>query len=136
MIKLIVLKIQVGTNMPLLKIMIAFAILTMSVTTFAKECDQECWQKRQYELQKQMILNQQRQLNHQIKQEEIARKKQEIKEKKEREIKKQKLLKEIHQRCNTEDLNEASFEEKSLCGLVKGHFEYGLEVPDSKLGLE
>lgn len=95
-------------------------------------CDEACWQEKRYLLEKQRIENQQKRFEQQMALEE--KRHQEAIEKQRKEQRMQ-LLADAKKRCDSEDLNNASFDERNLCNAVKGYFSYGIPIPDALLGL-
>ncbi|WP_367607628.1 hypothetical protein [Legionella sp. W05-934-2] len=118
----------------------AIAMMLFSMPIWADDCDQLCWQKRLYVLQKQQIVKQRNQVNTVMKENERLRKENELLKKAneatDKAATRKNLLNAIHERCAKEDLNHATFEEKSLCSVVNSHFAYGSSVPDEMLGLK
>ena len=95
-------------------------------------CDQHCWRQRQYELDR----AQQNAAEEHYRQDRLIEEKryQDIL-KLEHENKRLQLLSDAKKRCDAENMNHVSLEERNFCQTIKGYYAYGLPVPDAMLGL-
>lgn len=100
-------------------------------------CDATCQRlrERQYELEKQRLNDRRERREHYYQRQQLEEKRYQDSVKREHDYRKALLLNEVKKRCDSENMNAVSMNERSICIAVNGYFAFGIPVPDSVLGL-